>query len=52
MIDDGAARKKLPGPGFYETHERLFGWKCFYCREMTKEPKCPKCDRPKEEAQI
>ncbi len=42
---------------FAEAHERMFGWKCFYCRQegesiVTKEAKCPRCKRIKEEAKI
>jgi len=35
-----------------ETRLRLFGWKCFYCKEKTKEQNCPTCSRSRKDAEL
>lgn len=40
-----------------ESYERMFGWRCFYCRQdgesiITKEDACPRCKRNKDDAKV
>lgn len=37
--------------GFEATMQRLYGWRCFFCKERTKEEACPKCGRERKEAE-
>ena len=45
------------GEKYNESYEKVYGWKCFYCRQegktiLTKKDSCPECGRLKEEAEI
>ncbi len=49
---DQRALDKEKDPRYYDSYDRVYGWKCWYCRETTKEECCPLCGRAKEDAEL
>ena len=46
---NGKARKNLPSEEYQDTHEKLFGWRCWDCQVNNKGEQCSKCKKDKKE---
>lgn len=51
-VDGSAAIKKGNSEEYMNSYERIFGWKCRFCYTVTKEQRCPKCNKTKDETTI